>query len=164
MSGDDKIKEMMNIELLENILGKERIEILAEQALKEHLDWYFRRDSKAIDNILFRVAHEVTLRFIAQDCETDLRKYCAEAIRNTLDKEGGIGFYMFSDNPKGREILNDEIDKARPYLRESLCKSIDQYVLKVDRQDIEEMMWEHVMSKMLGEKIEREVWMDHGEE
>ena len=163
MNENEKIKELMSMEVLEHILGKERIEVLAEQAMKEHLDWFLRRSSNALENLLYKAAKNSTFAYIAEECGDEMHKHCAKAIENTLNKEGGIAFYMFSDNPKGQEILNEEIDKARPYIQESLHKSVDRYALRLGRDEIEEMIWEHIVNKLFNEKAEGDESMDHEE-
>ena len=155
----EKISDMMSIEVLKNILGEERIAAIAEESLKEHLSYYLRR-SDNLDNYIYKISYKAMLQYIAEECGPEMHIECAEAIRKTISKEGGIAYYMFSDNPKGRDILNDEIDKARPYLKEAIEEAIDRYTLKVDRDDLEEMIWEHIATKMLGKKVEGEEYLE----
>lgn len=159
MSEKEKISELMSIEVLKNILGEEKIKEVAEESLKEHLSMYLRRPDN-IDNYIYKISYKAMLQYIADECGHEMHKECAEAIRNTVNKEGGIAYYMFSDNKRGQEILNDEIDKARPYLRAAIEEAIDRYALKIDKDDLEEMIWEHITSKILGEKVEGEKWLE----
>ena len=154
----EKISELMSIEVLTNILGEEKIKAIAEQSLKEHLSMYLRRPDN-LDNYIFKISYKAMLQYIADECGPEMHKECVEAIKRTLNKEGGIAYYMFSDNKKGQDILNEEIENARPYLKTAIEEAIDRYTLRVDRQDLEDMIWEHITSKILGEKVEGEEWM-----
>lgn len=164
MSENEKIKEMMiNLEVLTNILGEERIQAIAEEALKDHLQWYLR-DRRNLERIVYDISKKFALQYIAEECGTEMHKECAEAIRNTLNKEGGIAYYMFSDNPEGKKILDEEIDNARPYMREAIHKTMDRYAINLDRDDLEQMVWEYIINKMFAEKAGEEYLKAAGEE
>lgn len=164
MDENEKIKEMMiNLEVLENILGKERIEAIAEEALKDHLQYYLR-DRRNLERLIYDTSKKFALQYIAEECGTEIHKECAEAIKNTLNKESGIAFYMFSDNPEGKKILDEEIDNARPYIREAIHKTMDRYSFNLDRDDLEQMVWEYIVNKVFSEKAGEEYLKAAGEE
>lgn len=159
MSETEKIKNLMSLEVLQDILGRERIEAIAEEALRDHLQWYFR-DRRNLERLVYDITKKFTLSFIAEECGTELHQECVEAIRNTLNREGGIAYYMFSDNPEGKKILDEEIDNARPYIREAIHKAMDNYTVKWNRDDLEQMLWEHIVNKVFEEKNDTKEYMD----
>lgn len=152
-------RNFISLEVIENLLGKDRIEVLAEEALKSNLQWYLR-DKRNLDNLIYDTAKKFALEYIAMECGTEMHEECAKAIRKTLDKEDDIAFYMFTDNQEGMKILNEEIEGARPYIREAIHKAMDNYTVKWDRDDLEQMLWEHIVNKVFEEKNDTKEYMD----
>ena len=148
-------RNFISLDVIENLLGKDRIEVLAEEALKSNLQWYLR-DKRNLDNLIYDTAKKFALEYIAMECGTEMHEECAKAIRDTLDKEGSIAFYMFTDNQEGMKILNEEIRNERPYLKARIRDAMDQLVFKMDGQDIMEYIWEAVIYKLFEEKAKDE--------
>lgn len=163
MNENEKIKELMSMEVLENILGKERIEALAEESLKEHLDWYFRGNRQALENILFKISYETTVRYINESWDTNLREVCAKKIKDTIEQDEYFSYKMFDDKHEGRKILDEEIENARPYLKLKIRKAMDNLAFKMDGQDIMEYIWEGVIYKLFTEKAKDSLSRVNGE-
>ena len=45
-------RNFISLEVIENLLGKDRIEVLAEEALKSNVQWYLR-DKRNLDNLIY---------------------------------------------------------------------------------------------------------------
>lgn len=163
MDENEKIKKLMSLEVLQDILGRERIETIAEEALKDHLQWYLR-DKRNLERLIYDTSKKFALQYIAEECGTEMHEECAKAIKDTLGREGGIAYYMFSDNPEGKKILDEEIKNARPYMREAIHKTMDRYSFNLDRNDLEQMVWEYIVNKMFSEKSGEEYLKAAGEE
>lgn len=162
MEENEKIKEMMSMEILERILGKERIEAIAEESLKEHIDWFFRGSSQHIENILFRMSYEATIRYIDETWNTDLREVCAKKIKDTIEQDEYFSYRMFEEKHGGDKILHEEMENARPYLKLKIRKALDNYIFKLDGQDLMEYIWEEVVYKLFGEKAKDQMSHDKG--
>lgn len=157
MEEKEKIKNLMSLEVLQDILGEERIAAIAEEALKEYVDWYLR-DRRNLENIMYNISYEAMIRYIDETWDTDLRKKCAEKIEKTIEEDEHFVYRMFEDKHEGRKILDEEIENARPFLKEKIRESIDKKLnIHMDGQDLMEWIWEGAIYKLFSEKAKENV-------
>lgn len=157
MTENEKIENLMSLEVLENILGRERIAAIAEEALKDDIQW-FLSDKRNLENIMFRISYECMLRYIDETWNTDRRKVCADKIKQTIEGDEYFVYRMFEDKHEGRKILDEEINNARGYLKDRIREVMDNKLdIHMDGQDFMEWIWEGAIYKLFSEKAKDEV-------
>lgn len=148
---DNNIKEIMTLELLEKILGKDRIAEIAEEVLRKQINWYLN-DTRHLENLICHITYETVFMYMDDTWNTDLRNECIQRIQKAL-VEDNFSYYMFKDGHAGQKIMDEEVENARPFFREKIREIIDKKLtFHVDGQDIMEWMWEAVICKLFGEK------------
>lgn len=154
---NENIDEMMTLEVLKKILGEDRIKVIAEETLKEHINWYLN-DRRKLENLVCHITYETAFEYMDDIWDTDLREACVKRIRKAIE-EDNFSYYIFKEGHTGEKIMDEEMENARPFIKEKIREIVDkQLTFHVDGQDIMEWMWEAVICKLFGEKAKDQLY------
>lgn len=154
---NENISELMTLEFLQKILGEERIAAIAEDALKNHIDWYLN-DRRHLEDLVCHITYETAFKYMDETWNTDLRNACEQRIKRAIEEEN-FSYYMFKEGRAGERVMDEEVENARPFFKEKIREIIDKRLtFHVDGQDIMEWMWEAVICKLFGEKAKDQLY------
>lgn len=154
---NENFEDMMTLEILKKILGEDRIKVIAEDTLKRRIDWYLN-DRRKLEDIFFHITYEAVFKYMDDTWNADLRNACEKRIRKEIEKDN-FSYYMFKEGHAGEKIMDEEMENARPFIKEKIREIVDkQLTFHVDGQDIMEWMWEAVICKLFGQKAEEQAY------
>lgn len=137
---------------INEILGEERIKEIAEEELRESISHHLSSE-RTLTNILTNITYASMQQFINDAYNEDLRKLTAERIEEWITTEKSLGYYIYShDKAVGQQIVNEEVERLRPRIIKRIEECIDKYVVELDKEDIEEIIWESIVNKLLTPK------------
>jgi hypothetical protein len=160
---NENFEDMMTLEILKKILGEDRIKVIAEDTLKRRIDWYLN-DRRKLEDLICNITYETAFKYMDDTWNADLRNACEKRIRKAIE-EDNFSYYMFKEGHSGEKIMDEEVESARPFIKEKIREIVDkQLTFHVDGQDIMEWMWEAVICKLFGQKAEEQAYRANHQE
>lgn len=160
---NENFEDMMTLEILKKILGEDRIKVIAEDTLERRIDWYLN-DRRKLEDLISHITYEAAFKYMDDTWNADLRNACEKRIRKAIEEEN-FSYYMFKEGHAGERIMDEEVENARPFLKEKIREIIDKKLtFHVDGQDIMEWMREAVICKLFGEKAQNQLRRSGGDE